>query len=827
VLPNGGTFRARYWGNTGITKLVTPKLDLSSIEFPRLKFWHLMPEFFYQQLNQDELHIYYKNSSGGNWILLESYTTNVEFFWIEREILLPNKSNDYYIAFEAHGHFGGGVYLDNITVENFELYGAPASVSNLAISSSGTNTANISWTNPTLNQGGESLTQLTSVKIYVNNGTTPIYTNNAPVIGGNDSFTHTITTQGVVNTYTVIAENTIGGGQVNKFYVHNFPWTEGFNEPTVPAYWTQDIVHGRDVWQIEMGHVRYWGDGGIAKLITPQLNVGSLENPALKFKFQQQFSGSGQNEMYVYYKNSINGTWNVLSYYGNVENWTEMVIPLPEKSDDYYIAFEAHGHFGWSTRLDDITIENSTLTFDPPVITTESLPAGIVGEVYSTALTATGFTPITWSMASGSLPSGLSLNATTGVISGMATTVNTYNFTVKATNAIGNDTKALSITVGYNHPPVTDPITATDMGATAKINWGTPVTPSVTFRFDSGTANGQLGFNDPYPNGVMGSCHRVDAELTKIQWFLTDNAQPVAEHVNIFIFALNESGMPTNTVIYSKTMVPTTNMAWNEFEFPNPVSAPNGFFMALSRPVGNFLSLGTSNPTSGWPFQPQTHFYSSDYTQYGYTAVDGNFTINFMLRAVGTINGKTSQFGYTVEMGTANPGEQPVFTKSTPFVTEEPAGESSKNVLSYTVFRLIQGQPETNWTMLTSSESELTYTDNNWNTLPPGNYQWAIKANYTTGQSEAKLTNALNRLSINENDLTNPVLYPNPFTNEIYVNNPETVKTVQIFSAMGQKIEHVTFNGKSIKTDNLSSGVYFVTIETLVGDKLTHKMIKK
>ena len=86
-----------------------------------------------------------------------------------------------------------------------------------------------------------------------------------------------------------------------------------------------------------------------------------------------------------------------------------------------------------------------------PSITTSSLPDGKVGEVYSQILTATGTTPIKWSI-SGALPDGLTLDETTGKISGTPTADGTAKFTVKAENSVGSDTKELSITITKDAP---------------------------------------------------------------------------------------------------------------------------------------------------------------------------------------------------------------------------------------------------------------------------------------------------------------------------------------------------------------------------------------
>lgn len=73
----------------------------------------------------------------------------------------------------------------------------------------------------------------------------------------------------------------------------------------------------------------------------------------------------------------------------------------------------------------------------PVTVTTTSLPAADTGQPYDAVLTATGGTgPLTWSVAGGSLPSGLSLSGQ-GEISGTPTTAGDSSVTVQATDTLG------------------------------------------------------------------------------------------------------------------------------------------------------------------------------------------------------------------------------------------------------------------------------------------------------------------------------------------------------------------------------------------------------
>jgi hypothetical protein len=71
----------------------------------------------------------------------------------------------------------------------------------------------------------------------------------------------------------------------------------------------------------------------------------------------------------------------------------------------------------------------------PVSITNSSLPTATVGVAYSATLTATGATvPYAWTLASGTLPAGLTLSLAGG-ISGTPTTAGTSNFTVRVTDS--------------------------------------------------------------------------------------------------------------------------------------------------------------------------------------------------------------------------------------------------------------------------------------------------------------------------------------------------------------------------------------------------------
>jgi len=97
--------------------------------------------------------------------------------------------------------------------------------------------------------------------------------------------------------------------------------------------------------------------------------------------------------------------------------------------------------------------EQISLVVAPAVFSLESisLPSGQVNVGYSSALTATGGVwPYHWKISSGNLPAGISLNASTGTISGTPTTAGTSAFTVAVTDSstpVQTQTASMSLVI--------------------------------------------------------------------------------------------------------------------------------------------------------------------------------------------------------------------------------------------------------------------------------------------------------------------------------------------------------------------------------------------
>lgn len=80
----------------------------------------------------------------------------------------------------------------------------------------------------------------------------------------------------------------------------------------------------------------------------------------------------------------------------------------------------------------------SVIAIEQPPTLTGTPPAGIVGQSYNHTFTATGRPAPTVTATAGALPDGLTLTPT-GVLSGTPTVAGRFEFTLTASNGIGDD----------------------------------------------------------------------------------------------------------------------------------------------------------------------------------------------------------------------------------------------------------------------------------------------------------------------------------------------------------------------------------------------------
>ena len=187
--------------------------------------------------------------------------------------------------------------------------------------------------------------------------------------------------------------------------INTFPWAEGFeNGGFSPSCWNAEKIGTSTIdWIYVPGNGLYnpaSSHGGLfnaclkdanttetkTKLITPSLNIAMLNNPVLKFWHTQQVYSTRQDQLTVYYKTSVNGTWTVLATYAtSITSWTQRTISLPNGTTDYYIAFEGNAKYGYGICIDDVSVTGTakTLSVSPLNQNVTSQPGNTAFDVTS------------------------------------------------------------------------------------------------------------------------------------------------------------------------------------------------------------------------------------------------------------------------------------------------------------------------------------------------------------------------------------------------------------------------------------------------------------
>jgi large repetitive protein len=164
----------------------------------------------------------------------------------------------------------------------------------------------------------------------------------------------------------------------------------------------------------------------------------------------------------------------------------------------------------------------------------ESATPGTTGKPYSLQMTASEPEPKTWTINSGTLPPGLALDASAGMISGTPTTAGTYSFEVlaKVVSDGRSDTKALGIVV--RNPLAisgSDPFTS---ARKAQGEVSVPFSASLTATGGEGTYTWSLTSGE-LPAGLLLADGAIDGKPTEAGTFrftasVTDGEGRVANY---------------------------------------------------------------------------------------------------------------------------------------------------------------------------------------------------------------------------------------------------------------------------------------------------------
>jgi len=204
----------------------------------------------------------------------------------------------------------------------------------------------------------------------------------------------------------------------------------------------------------------------------------------------------------------------------------------------------------------------------PPQISTSSLANGATGTAYNQSLTETGGSaPFMWTISSGAIPTGLSLNAGTGAITGAPTQGGTWNFTIQLTDADSlsvlanlalsiNSNAAAGNPVPFVNQPLVPPSAAPGGAAfTLTVN-GTGFLGSSTVNFNGTSLT---------PSAVTANQLKVTVPATSIA---------TAGTATITVVTPNPGGGASNTVYFPITASATTITFANATN--SPITGPNG-----------------------------------------------------------------------------------------------------------------------------------------------------------------------------------------------------------------------------------------------------------
>jgi hypothetical protein len=168
--------------------------------------------------------------------------------------------------------------------------------------------------------------------------------------------------------------------------------------------------------------------------------VWGMNRPIYRYSWMEQDLGNGQFEIFLHVAQTQNSPapdvfTMPIRVYPRIDNVdTVITVWNDARIGDYRFIVIGDPASMTFDRYNWILREASSEQYRMNIVTTE-LPDGYMGVAYDSLVESRGGTqPYQFSVQSGQLPPGLSLNSNTGVLDGTPTSLGTYNFTILCTD---------------------------------------------------------------------------------------------------------------------------------------------------------------------------------------------------------------------------------------------------------------------------------------------------------------------------------------------------------------------------------------------------------
>ena len=286
----------------------------------------------------------------------------------------------------------------------------------------------------------------------------------------------------------------------------------------------------------------------------------------------------------------------------------------PSQSGDFTVTLGASNSSGASTASSFLMRISPNL---PPVISALTGPqtTGTVNQTFTNVqLVASNPVITSYSVFSGALPPGLSLGATSGIISGTPTQSGLFNATLRASNAAGNGDLAVAFTINPNAVPVISAPGATTLasgvalGAPLQLVASNPLisayavanTSSLPAGLNLNTANGQITGTPSTPGIVSTSFTATNTAGTGPGFA-----------VNFTIDGITSGG----------SIAATQGVVMSSYQITTPLNNASNYSLASgSLPAGVTLSAGgliagTPTVSGSFPITVQAVTPSGTYTK--------------------------------------------------------------------------------------------------------------------------------------------------------------------------------------------------------------------